>query len=36
MILEDGYIRDSVVFSIIKPDWPKIKLALQIRTELLR
>lgn len=31
MILEDGFIRDSVIFSIIKPDWPQVKSALQSR-----
>lgn len=33
MILEDGFIRDSVLFSIIKPDWEKVKAALQLRTK---
>lgn len=31
MILKNGYIRDSVVFSIIKPEWPRIKTQLQAR-----
>lgn len=31
MILEDGFIRDTVVFSIIKPEWPSIKLNLENR-----
>lgn len=33
MVLEDGFIRDSVMFSMIKPDWPQIKLTLQARLE---
>ena len=28
MILENGYVRDTVVFSIIKSEWPEIKMAL--------
>lgn len=31
MILEDGFIRDTVIFSITKPEWPTIKLNLEIR-----
>ncbi len=31
MILEDGFIRDTVVFSIIKPEWPELKLKLESR-----
>jgi len=31
MILDDGYVRDSVVFSIVKPDWEKVKSILQSR-----
>lgn len=31
MILEDGYIRDSVIFSITKSDWPLAKNNLQDR-----
>lgn len=31
MIVENGVIRDSVVFSIIKADWPQVKLSLQER-----
>jgi N-acetyltransferase len=31
MILEDGYIRDSVIFSIVKPDWPRVKSILQLK-----
>jgi RimJ/RimL family protein N-acetyltransferase len=33
MILEDGYIRNSVIFSIVKPDWPQVKSILQLRLE---
>lgn len=33
MILEDGFIRDTVMFSIVKPDWPQIKSRLQSRLE---
>ncbi len=33
MILEDGFIRDTVMFSIIKPDWSQIKSILQSRLE---
>lgn len=31
MILEDGYVRDTYIFSIIKPDWPQVKSALESR-----
>lgn len=31
MILEDGYIRDTAVFSIIKTEWPQAKKKLQER-----
>lgn len=31
MLLENGYIRDSVIFSIIQPDWPKVKSTLESR-----
>jgi len=31
MMLEEGVIRDTIVFSIIRPDWPQIKLSLQDR-----
>ena len=31
MILDDGTLRDTVVYSIIKPDWPQIKSALNAR-----
>lgn len=33
MILEDSFIRDTVIFSIIKPDWPQVKSTLQSRLE---
>ncbi|HEX2548830.1 MAG TPA: GNAT family protein [Gammaproteobacteria bacterium] len=33
MILENGYVRDTVVFSIIKSDWLNIKSLLQTRLE---
>lgn len=33
VILEDGYVRDSVIFSIIKSDWPQTKLTLESRLE---
>lgn len=31
MVLDDGFIRDSVIFSIIKPDWVQVKAMLQLR-----
>lgn len=31
MVLEDGFIRDTVMFSIVKPDWAHVKLTLQSR-----
>ncbi len=31
MILEDGHIRDTVIFSITKPEWSSIKLNLESR-----
>jgi RimJ/RimL family protein N-acetyltransferase len=31
MVLEDGFIRDTVIFSITKPEWPTIKLNLETR-----
>jgi hypothetical protein len=30
-ILESGYVRDTVLFSIIRPEWPAVKIGLQIR-----
>lgn len=33
MILEDGHIRDTIIFSIIKSEWPQIKIRLQTRLE---
>lgn len=33
MILDDGFVRDTVIFSIIKPDWPQIKYLLKTRLE---
>lgn len=33
MILKDGYIRDSVLFSIVKPDWPEVKAGLLRRLQ---
>lgn len=31
LILENGYVRDTILFSIIKPEWPAIKAKLQAR-----
>jgi RimJ/RimL family protein N-acetyltransferase len=31
MVLEDGYVRDSVIFSVTKSDWPLVKHNLQER-----
>jgi RimJ/RimL family protein N-acetyltransferase len=31
MILPDGYIRDSVVYSILMEEWPQVKLQLETR-----
>jgi RimJ/RimL family protein N-acetyltransferase len=31
MILDNGYVRDTVVFSIVKNEWPEIKKQLQAR-----
>jgi RimJ/RimL family protein N-acetyltransferase len=33
MVLEDGYVRDTVLFSIIKSDWLPVKSSLQSRVE---
>lgn len=33
MVLDDGFVRDTVMFSIIKPDWIQIKSKLQARIE---
>lgn len=33
MILEDGFIRDTVIFSITKLDWPQVKSTLQSRLD---
>lgn len=33
MIVENGYVRDSVIFSIIKPDWPQVKSSLEKRLQ---
>jgi len=34
MILTDGYIRDSVVYSLIPAEWPQVKMKLEARLEL--
>jgi N-acetyltransferase len=34
MILPDGYIRDSVVYSLIPAEWPQVKMKLEARLEL--
>jgi RimJ/RimL family protein N-acetyltransferase len=31
MILPDGYIRDSVIYSILPTEWPQVKLSLEAR-----
>jgi RimJ/RimL family protein N-acetyltransferase len=31
MVMRDGRIRDSVIFSIIRPEWPAVKAALESR-----
>jgi RimJ/RimL family protein N-acetyltransferase len=31
MVLQDGFIRDSIIFSIIQPEWPTIKSKLEMR-----
>jgi hypothetical protein len=33
MIMGDGYIRDSVLFSIVDTDWPAVKAGLEKRLE---
>jgi RimJ/RimL family protein N-acetyltransferase len=33
MILENGFVRDSVIFSIIQSEWPDIKSNLSVRVE---
>jgi RimJ/RimL family protein N-acetyltransferase len=33
MILEDGYVRDTVVYSIIKSEWPSVKNKLNTRLQ---
>jgi RimJ/RimL family protein N-acetyltransferase len=33
MILENGFVRDSVIFSIIQPEWPRVKAGLSARIE---
>ena len=33
MILPDGYIRDSIVYSILPDEWPKVKRNLETRLE---
>ncbi|MCG8672338.1 MAG: GNAT family N-acetyltransferase, partial [Pseudomonadales bacterium] len=35
MIVQDGYIRDSVYFSIVDSEWPTIKAGLQSKLDLL-
>jgi hypothetical protein len=27
--MSDGYLRDSVMYSIIKPEWPEVKARLE-------
>ncbi len=36
MILEDGFVRDTVVFSITQAEWPSIKLNLETRLKTFR
>ncbi|MFJ6049757.1 GNAT family N-acetyltransferase [Streptomyces sp. NPDC092307] len=31
MVMRDGWIRDTAVYSITRPEWPAVKLALQAR-----
>jgi hypothetical protein len=31
LILQDGYIRDTVMFSIIAEEWPAVKAGLETR-----
>lgn len=31
MVLEDGFIRDTAIYSIVKSDWPEVQLSLQAR-----
>lgn len=31
MVLPNGIIRDTVLFSIIKPEWPEVKTNLELR-----
>jgi N-acetyltransferase len=33
MILPDGYIRDSVMYSVLPNEWPKVKTKLEARFE---
>ncbi len=33
MILPDGYIRDSVVYSVLPNEWPEVKMMLEARME---
>jgi RimJ/RimL family protein N-acetyltransferase len=33
MVLENGFIRDSVIFSIIQPEWPRVKADLLARID---
>lgn len=35
MVLADGYVRDSVMYSIVNKEWPKIKVSLEKRIETL-
>ncbi|ULQ46636.1 GNAT family N-acetyltransferase [Flagellatimonas centrodinii] len=31
MVMRDGHVRDSVIFSLTRPEWPAVKAALQAR-----
>jgi RimJ/RimL family protein N-acetyltransferase len=33
MILPDGYIRDSVVYSVLPSEWPQVKIKLEARLQ---
>jgi N-acetyltransferase len=31
MVMADGYVRDTVYFSVVRTDWPEVKARLQVR-----
>jgi hypothetical protein len=33
MVMRDGFIRNSVLYSVIEPEWPGVKAALALKLD---